>query len=343
MKAKFYPTESKLLDLLKFGKLLIQPIEDPKEAALFLDFVKQVQEKLEPYRKSIEVFFLKDEYATQDFNQILIHAYPLFGYRLETYIELLLNEEPKILKSKLYEALVTSALEKVEDHPNPITFIQNLDFDINYKWHLLLLLEDPKKHIKAYFELIQSIKPIFDTFYQPVEEEVIRLGNEITYQLNHNGASYIETLSHHRLNRSILDIEQVNLFISGVFKYTVTINPKPSHLNITWGLNMEEGFMKLSQTVENQLSERVLVFKNLGDKTRYEVIKLISQGVTSIKEIATTIGVSSATISYHMNELLNSKIVTLENQNKKFSYIVDYDLLETMIEDLKTDLMFPKK
>lgn len=343
MKAKFYPTESRLLDLLKFGKILIQPIEDPKEAELYLDFVKQVQEKLEPYRKSIERFFLKDEYATQDFNQLLIQAYPLLGHQLETYVALLLKEEPKTLKSKLYEALVSSALEKVEDHPNQISFIQNLELDIQYKWHLLLLLEDPKKYISDYFELIKSIEPIFNTFYQPVEGEVIQLGQKIANQLNDTGSSYIETLSHHRLNRSILDIDLVNLFISGIFKYTVTINPKPSYLNLTWGLNMEEGFMKLNQSIENQLSERVLVFKNLGDKTRYEVIKLISQGVTSIKEIATQIGVSSATISYHMNELLNSKIVTLENQNKKFSYIVDYELLDAMIEDLKADLKFPKK
>jgi DNA-binding transcriptional ArsR family regulator len=107
---------------------------------------------------------------------------------------------------------------------------------------------------------------------------------------------------------------------------------------------MEKSFEKIQELHENKMIQRVKIFKSLGDQTRYETLRLLAQGITSIKDIASQLNVSSATISYHINEFLTSGVVIISrDKNKKAGYIVDYHRIEEVIENLKKDLNFPKK
>jgi DNA-binding transcriptional ArsR family regulator len=107
-------------------------------------------------------------------------------------------------------------------------------------------------------------------------------------------------------------------------------------------LKVEDAIRQLKEINENKINERVQIFKNLGDKTRYEVLKLISSGETSTKSIAEALGVSSATISYHINNFLTSKVVKMDKIDNKYVYVVDYELLNRIIEEFKEDLKFPE-
>jgi hypothetical protein len=48
--------------------------------------------------------------------------------------------------------------------------------------------------------------------------------------------------------------------------------------------------------------------------------------------------VSSATISYHINNLLQSKIIKIDRTENRYSYLIDHELLEEIINGLKEDL-----
>lgn len=342
MEVNFLKQESRLLDLLKFGKLLFLTETEKEFDDQYQIWIKEIQTKLEPFRSQIQSFYLKDEYATQDLSHLLFNAFPIHGFDQQGYFNYILSQNTDTLKSKLYEALVVSNQEKVESHPNPIVFIQGLDLDNTFKWQLLLMIENPIQTIQSFTQLMKQLEPLFNRYYDMVSSAVITLGEQMSHELLTQGSSVIETWSQGRIKGMTIEDQTLNLMISGVYQYEVMINPKKDCLNLVWGLKMKQAFDHMSQAVENKTSERVTVFKNLGDKTRYEVIKWISTGLTSVKEIAAKTGVSSATISYHINELLKSKIITLENQNKKFSYVVDYAYLNEIIDELKTDLDFPK-
>jgi DNA-binding transcriptional ArsR family regulator len=330
------------LDLLKFGKLLFLTKEEKEFDEQYQSWVKEIQSKLEPFRTQIQAFYLMDEYATQDLSHLLFNAFPIQGFDSKSYFKFLLNQSSDTLKTKLYEALVLSNQEKVEEHKNPIVFIQGLDLDITYKWQLLLMIENPLQTIQSLTQLMSQLEPLFTHYYESVSKSVEALGEAMTTELNTLGSTLIETWSQGRIKGMTIGEQPLNLLISGIYQYEVMINPKKDHLNLVWGLKMKQAFDHMNQAVENKLTERVTVFKNLGDKTRYEVIKWISTGMTSVKEIAAKVGVSSATISYHISELLKSKIIILENQNKKFSYVIDYTYLNEVIQDMKIDLDFPK-
>ena len=103
---------------------------------------------------------------------------------------------------------------------------------------------------------------------------------------------------------------------------------------------MEEIFKSIKEKKENKLNDRIQIFKNLGDKTRYEVLKLIASGEYSNKKIAAALDVSGATISYHLNALFTAKIIRMEKNNNRIEYVIDKDLLMEAMEDLKRDLEY---
>lgn len=79
------------------------------------------------------------------------------------------------------------------------------------------------------------------------------------------------------------------------------------------GLKLEAFLENMKILDENAMIERVNALKNLGDKTRYSVLKCVASGMDSTKKIAETLGVSSATISYHLNNLLSSRLISYES------------------------------
>jgi DNA-binding transcriptional ArsR family regulator len=120
-------------------------------------------------------------------------------------------------------------------------------------------------------------------------------------------------------------------------QFAISISGEGRYNYIAWGLRMEEAFKRIKEINENKISERLKIFKNLGDRTRYEVVRLIASGVTFTKEIAKALGVTSATISYHINNLLQSKIIKIDRTENRYGYVVDHKLLEEIISGLKED------
>ena len=134
--------------------------------------------------------------------------------------------------------------------------------------------------------------------------------------------------------------ETKNIFISYFNSYTIQIYSVLKPNFVAWGFMLEKFFEQLIEQNENELLERILLFKNLGDKTRYEVLKCVAKGITSTKIIAEQLGVSSATISYHLSNLATCKLITLLRQEGRYHYVVNHDLIDQCFTDLKKDLLF---
>ena len=183
--------------------------------------------------------------------------------------------------------------------------------------------------------------PIFQAMYSLYEVEIKTYGEKLVGFLNEKGPQGLEDITFSMVKPGVLDLGETNILISLVFSYAISIVTTAKISYVAWGLKMEEAFKYMKEINENKTNERIQVFKNLGDKTRYEVAKLIASGENSTKEIAKALGVSSATISYHINNLLTSKIIKLDKVDNKHFHVVDYDLLEEVIRGIMEDLKFP--
>lgn len=373
MKFKFYSNESRIYDFLRFPRLIFyieayKEMEDEHNYKSiniddYLEFVKEVELKLKPHEKDIEEFYTKKFVDSYSFIELIMKSNTIFGYKDEKeYLNMLLSlSDEEINRSIVYSITmfnsdfsgslsesVKKAKEVSSDNINitkdkVIELVKDLPIDASEKWNLFLMVENPTEHMKKYVDLMNNILPTFKEIYTLYESEVDIYGKYLVGFLNEKGSLGLEEITYSIVDSKIIEDEETKMLISLMYSYELSITSQEEDMYLAWGLKMEEAFQQMKEINENKINERVQIFKNLGDKTRYEVLKLISSGETSTKEIARILDVSSATISYHINNFLTSKVIKLDRSDNKYKYKVDYALIEKTIEDFKKDLNFPEE
>jgi DNA-binding transcriptional ArsR family regulator len=359
MKFNFQASSSRIYDFLIFPRLLFSDEEKDvlnktidkdvikDEYVKFLDDIKQ---KLLPYKEEISKYYYESLYATHDFANILFTTYPLDGSQDEIdYLETLEQIPEAKFKTDIINTIILID-EEVETSKNSsdileseiISFINNLNINSKYKWNLLLLVQNPKKYLSEFTEFIKGFSILFNSLYNPMVEKINEVGVKLAKLLQENPRENIQKLTFNGINYNVIENESCDFYVSYFSPYSLRISNKETKTIMIWGYYLEDAFYKLNRINQDKLSQRVKVFKALGDKTRYETLKLISEGISSLKDIANTLNVSSATISYHINEFFTSGIVSLDKQSKKTGYIIDYHRLNEIIEDFKNELNFPK-
>lgn len=363
MKFKFYPFESKLYDFIHFPGLVFTKIRldksgleyGSKEIPLegYIDFINMAEEKLKPFLKDIELFYSEQFGNNFDFIELISDVYTIIGHNNEhDYLNMLVSlNNDEITSCISYSILASGEDKNFSDeifnkaksltHSELLTLIKELPIEPATKWNLFLIIEEPMKYMKMYVNLMYSLLPIFEEIYSSYEYEVKNCGQHLENFLNKNKAEGLKEISNSILDGDIIKDEENILLISAIEQYAIMLSGARKVNYLVWGLKTEEYFKKLKELNENKTTERVQIFKNLGDKTRYEVLKLLAMGETSTKEIAKALGVSSATISYHLSNLLQAKVIKPGIANDKYNYIINYSFLEEILNDFKEDMIFP--
>ena len=355
MKFKFDKDVSRIYDYLLFPRICFY-IDDFRESRDeddmikdvidddYVEMTKHLNEKLKIHEKEINQYFQRDIYAKYDYPNILINAFPVETYRDEkTYLEDIKGMDELAFRDKIMKSLVTMDDDDVKtdkdvDVSNASDYINSLKIDSANKWNLFMMIQSPKKYFLDFCHLLEAIEPIFYETYGMFEDKVLEVGERLSKKLSNSSADSFRKLTQNLINYEFSGDEVCLFYVSSIFQYSLSLRDDQV---IIWGLKSEESFKKVAKLNENQMIQRVKVFKALGDKTRYEVLKLIANGASSVKLIAEKLDVSSATISYHINEFLTSGIVSINrNANKKAGYTIDYDKLERVIENLREDLNF---
>ncbi|MDD3129888.1 MAG: winged helix-turn-helix domain-containing protein [Candidatus Izemoplasmatales bacterium] len=358
MKFKFDKHSSKVIDYFIFPRIYY--FSEDQERALdqsvqkvipdeYKGFAEKMKIKLEPYAEEIKQFYDDDIYGEYDFLSILNHAYPVYSYHDEhEYIDYLFKVESKSFKDEILKSLVN--LE--EDEPNDVEvlndsqamqYINSLKITSANKWNLLLMIQNPKDYLEKWVNLLHKTQTIFYQVYQQYEEKVVKVGEDISKRLSKNPNESFKKITYDAVQFDFSNQDSCFLYVSAIFPYTLRF-VGDSECRIVWGMEMEYSFRRIHEINEDHLMQRVKIFKTLGDRTRYETLKLIAKGETSIKNIADELDVSSATISYHINEFLTSGLLHLSKEkNKKTRYVVDYKKLNEIIESLKADLLIDDK
>lgn len=367
MKIKFYPKSSRISDFLKFPNLInyMEWHEKHKNDDIIKevdnnDYIKLVEDiniKLEPYKKDIDNYYIGTFTEGFSFISLLTKNDEILFYENEEhFLDFLLTLDEK----EINERIILSLLKEYEDidldeernlnrmqeickeKTSILDYIKNLSLDASIKWSLYLATSDPVKHIRGYVELMRRLLPIFSEVYKAYEFEIIAYGELLEKTLLDNGLEGIKEMTYNIFDKNIIIEEEIYIIVSLVLSYSLLLNVINDKSILTWGLRMGNAFKQMKEISEDRLNKRVQIFKNLGDKTRYEVLKYIAAGETSIKLIAEALNVSSATVSYHISNFLTSKVIKVDRSKQKYGYIVDYELIERTIQEFREDLKFPE-
>ncbi len=85
-----------------------------------------------------------------------------------------------------------------------------------------------------------------------------------------------------------------------------------------------------------QMERFVTFFKALADENRLKIVGLLSHKPHSVEELAANLGVSSATVSHHLQRLLRADLVEARVQQYYNIYALRPETLRQMAEQLLT-------
>lgn len=80
-------------------------------------------------------------------------------------------------------------------------------------------------------------------------------------------------------------------------------------------------------------------WKSLSDKSRIQILSLLKEREMFGQELKEALGLSNATISHHMNELMAKQFVTLRNDGSKVVYRLNREKIEEAIEGMRQVLL----
>ena len=307
---------------------LEQQLED------IVEEMRHMSVPLETYMDKI-LYFYKDDVLRMFF----INVKTLLRYRsFDEYVEFLQSMDEVLIKKQLMTSIVKQDEEElvVEDKVEELVgnqfafldFLKYLPIDDTLRWNYFTIMSQPKKFVEDFISLHQTIKPIFDKVYAEylpiLEKSYTEFEATIREYPTILAEAFTGTKEIEEIDWTSDDISVIpTLLLSDFFFQDSEI--------LLLGAKSLEVIQHFIQTRLDKQQERINVFKNLGDKTRYQIFCEIAKGTKSVKKIAEQLGITSATVSYHINELVLSNLV-VQGWNKK-------DCLKAIHTELITEVM----
>lgn len=90
------------------------------------------------------------------------------------------------------------------------------------------------------------------------------------------------------------------------------------------------------------LNKYLKIFKAMGDKTRFRIIKMVEQKPMCVCELTAVIGLSMSTISNHLKILKEAGITTSIKENRYMNYYLNDECefvkkVLVLLEDVRDD------
>lgn len=201
-------------------------------------------------------------------------------------------------------------------------FVEKLPFQAKRKWEILQFCLKPETTFASLCNLLLWYYGIYKKDEAKVEKIVQKYEAELTCRIKKYGKDYISLLiniDYIKQDKSI--ILAVSYFGEIGYLY-VSVDAEEDLFLI--------GYRHMEVYVERKhgILANVLIFKALGDETRQNMLKLLSQKEWYGDELAQKMGLSNSTVSYHLNILLMEGFIKI-NRIENRTYI---SLLEKNIE-----------
>ena len=314
------------------------PLEEQLEA--IVEEMRQMSVPLEPYKDNI-LYFYKDDALRMFFVNV---KNVLRYYSFEEYAKVLHSMDEEKIKKQLMTAIVKQDEEEasVEDKVTELLgnqfafldFLKNLPIDDTVRWNYFTIMSQPKRFIEDFISLHQTLKPIFEKVYAEYLPILEKSYQEFETTIQEHPTILAEAFSGTKVIEEIDwasdEIAVIPILLLSDFFF------QDSELLIL-GAKSLEVIQHVIQTRLDKQQERINVFKNLGDKTRYQIFCEIAKGTKSVKGIAEQLGITSATVSYHINELVLSNLVVHGWNKKDCTQAIHTELITEVMNGLMED------
>lgn len=210
--------------------------------------------------------------------------------------------------------------------------VRDLEIDDKYKARLIFAFEDFENALDELGNLIGEAAALL----MPYKEQMDREAERIAMRWN----KYFEEHSMEeffQLTGVLVDegqYEEMNLIprlvIGGYLSLSIGEEDSDRTLTAEIGSFMEEKIIKGWGFRGDREALQML-----ADPVKLDILLYIKNDAHFGKEIAERFSLTTATISYHMNELLNQGLIKVRQQGKRIYYSLDRERVQLLLEQVK--------
>lgn len=281
----------------------------------------------------VEAFFDRETRISE----ALVHMDEVFDTTLEELLQGI-SKLPKeeVLKRLVMELLADSIESEKDREKEALTIvsqngvfnlIKGLDASPAAKWHLFSFIDDMERNIGQFISIVEQYAPIYYSSIKKHEKTIDDFNNMMEKRIERDPETFLKELT--RGNYRAENYETVLISTTYYYAYNLFFKTKDRLGHLVVGIDFEKAIKGLEG--QNELENTLIVFKNLSDKTRFEIIRLLLSKDYFGQELAEELKITSATVSYHMNFLMTAKLVHVERKEHKAYYTLNKEALRGCI------------
>ncbi|MDD3050017.1 MAG: winged helix-turn-helix domain-containing protein [Candidatus Cloacimonetes bacterium] len=321
----------------KFDKELAEKIKMNED---ILKWIKKTETKIPSEFKDVIDLFFNGETCIRSIFLFYIKVNNIVD--CSEFIDFLENKSGKHLMNR-YFSLLSHHIKSIDyltdeevsqllsDKNGVMEFVERLPFIPKRKWELLQMYnhsEEYKEKLirflrwyysEIFFKEIKKIESLLDSKVKEHEKKITNYGEEYLTLL-------ISTdYSNDTKNRNLVIIVSYYLEIS----YLIVFRDDYDEDIFILGYRHSELFVER----KHGLLSNVYLFKALGDETRQNIIRLLSEKEWYGDELAQEIKVSNSTVSYHLSILMMEGLVKVKRIDNKNYVMLNRDNLQQVMNE----------
>lgn len=263
--------------------------------------------------------------------------------KLEDYLNTIYDYNEFDIRKKLVSILITEVEVELNDNrevnliaesnESILEYIIDKDISGSLKWEIYLMLNNTRKYLREYVEFInQYVKDC--TVEMEIRRKVTRdLNLVLRDNLDKYGVSYLKKILNNIIN--LENYKEIYVTTSATKALYVGDEIESGNCYIIIGTNLNDVWDKMNiSTLDSHLE----LLRDVLESTRFKIIKLLLEKEYYVQEIADTLDLSKANVSYHMNFLLKSKVVSIEKEGQRSYYTLNKDRIKDSFQFIKDEL-----
>lgn len=308
---------------------------------LLTDIFHDITEQLKDRKDRIEYYFKERSSGFSTLAALaLLWEVDCYDNRLVTYKERLhaINEEKKV---KIYADIINSQdapnaqEEELKSFEDLLRLLDTSAYDKDIRWETIKIYHNQEASYHEVYYIISEVQKLLKDKYSKTVSELEQ--EFYTYWSEYiKNSDIIETFRNQL--KITWECEKETMLVPCLFQpYSITFSiTEAQYCNfdmIRISVMLDADLILADKKISKE--DVVNIGKLFSDKSKMDILELISEQPYYGREIANELNLTTATISYHVNTLLQMGFIKAQLMSNKVYYSIDKERITAYLDEVK--------
>lgn len=257
---------------------------------------------------------------------------------LFVYMHVKVQEDPCVFIREILSTEKDVVIREDLDQDTILSMMDEFHVTDEVKWKLWQLHRRLPELIDTLEKIIRDMLPVFHEFDALYEKllDVYRQELEDSYPQG-DMYQYVTEQLHIRFTEDQIIIQPVVSSMRSLSFLTRKRNDGSGYLLVYWGIGTVRRMRKEKDVID--VESMCSTLKLLSDRSKFDILRFISDKKAYGAQIANELHLTTPTISYHMQSLLNAKLVSVQKANNRLYYELNKVYVKELFQQIYKQLV----